>query len=982
MPNFNYILNQVASDGFGNYKTIESPERNLIEDYTLNSLFSQESNTVELYVTSFDNDLLFYDPNYKRYKQLRYSEGAGREGVTSVDLNPIDDAIYYGFENGDIRLSYRFVNDLFSNSSAKTNFYIESISSDRLEVRALTSNLTVTQIREYVLNLQSRLNDSSYFSEFKLNFGNNNTFIGVNVGIEEVENNQAVVLKLYRPLPSFFSKFTTFTVEEDISDPVTFEITVSLDEEKVELPTLKGPNFNVETVEDQNNVTEYLNYKELFSYPVTSSYYELYSLFNEKGAQIAIDHRDFNQFIHFSSAVERLENFKYKVGLIEDYQENLELVNSMSYSGSGITGSREYYEGLVTGIVNNFDHYEKFLYYESGSYSWPKVNTTRPYINDTVDNSTIWYNNVYTSASNYDLSNFDLLTNTVPTFIREDENNTPFISFIHMIAQHFDNLWIYFKAVSDKYDADNRLNFGISKDLVRDAIESLGLKLYNSNQTLDDLFSIYTGKNYDSGSEQIVSHSIATSGSSLEYLQPVPANDYQKEIYKRIYHNVPFLLKNKGTERGIRALINCYGIPDDILSIKTLGGTRRNDTYYLSPQLEVTSSLGKIRLENTGSVVTGSVLSREASVLEYIDNYSDDLHTVEIGFNMSELTDKYVIGQLSGSFNIDNYIGDPRAASSLEYSSLKKLERELTSRLISGSNSLYYDRDPKAFIRLVKFFDNSIFRTVKNFIPARSNLASGIIVKPNILNRSKAKQVQLTVSEEHYSGSLFVESITGSHAGAYGTSNVFQDTTAYTSSIITSQGTLFKVVDDESPMFTGELSGSTVEVTSGNLNVRSKQLHPLVFDLHFINKNETIPQKLGLELINSFTSDSISIIPIHSPGVDGERKITLQLYNLDNTNNIPDYETGSIVGHQEPFNFNVNYNRYRKIRLESTTGTLVKFEYWATSSVYDTGSYSNALPLPGGSYTSPTVEHIPYEIIEQTDGKIYAIYTDTQQLPD
>ena len=65
---------------------------------------------------------------------------------------------------------------------------------------------------------------------------------------------------------------------------------------------------------------------------------------------------------------------------------------------------------------------------------------------------------------------------------------------------------------------------------------------------------------------------IATSSGStaLEHLQPIAKLDYEKEIHKRIYHNLPYLIKTKGTERGLRALINCFGITPEILSIKTL----------------------------------------------------------------------------------------------------------------------------------------------------------------------------------------------------------------------------------------------------------------------------------------------------------------------------------------------------------------------------------------------------------------------------
>ena len=49
-----------------------------------------------------------------------------------------------------------------------------------------------------------------------------------------------------------------------------------------------------------------------------------------------------------------------------------------------------------------------------------------------------------------------------------------------------------------------------------------------------------------------------------------------KEIYKRIYHNLPYLLKTKGTRRGLRALINCFGISDTILKIKEYGGNKKD----------------------------------------------------------------------------------------------------------------------------------------------------------------------------------------------------------------------------------------------------------------------------------------------------------------------------------------------------------------------------------------------------------------------
>ena len=50
--------------------------------------------------------------------------------------------------------------------------------------------------------------------------------------------------------------------------------------------------------------------------------------------------------------------------------------------------------------------------------------------------------------------------------------------------------------------------------------------------------------------------------------EPIPVDDVSKEIYKRIYHNMPYLLKKKGTVEGLRTLINTFGLPSSILGAK------------------------------------------------------------------------------------------------------------------------------------------------------------------------------------------------------------------------------------------------------------------------------------------------------------------------------------------------------------------------------------------------------------------------------
>jgi hypothetical protein len=46
------------------------------------------------------------------------------------------------------------------------------------------------------------------------------------------------------------------------------------------------------------------------------------------------------------------------------------------------------------------------------------------------------------------------------------------------------------------------------------------------------------------------------------FLNNIPRKDLLAETYKRIYHNLPLLLKTKGTTYGLQTLISTFGIPN------------------------------------------------------------------------------------------------------------------------------------------------------------------------------------------------------------------------------------------------------------------------------------------------------------------------------------------------------------------------------------------------------------------------------------
>ena len=867
MSHKKYTVKQLPVETLTSYSTIDDKDKKLIESFSINNSFIVGTHIMQLSVYSVDNTLLEFLPQYNSFSLLQNASSAGKDGASNITIDPIKDAEDLGYANGDVRLYYKFIDDLYNKQAKLTQFYIESISPDRTEIRALCLSLTPDEIRTTTTEIANKLNSTSYFSEFNVTFAEDD-LLAINITTEQISSGLSVVIKLYEPLPGNISIKDTFSINEKVSDSLLFDISTQILEDEIKLPRLKGPNFNVDEVQENNNPTQYFDYNELFSYPVTSSYYQLRSLFSEKSVDVSIDHKDYSNFIHFSSAEERLRNFKYKVDLIDSYNGSIESIKNTGYTKLGVSGSIGYYEGLIDGIVRNFDHYDRYLYYESGSYAWPKSNSIKPYINQSssTNEAISWYNDQIVIAQNFDENNFDILSNTIPSFIRDDQNNEPYVMFIHMIAQHFDNLWIYFKAVSDKYDGDNRLNFGISKDLVRDAVESLGFKLYNSNQNLGDLMSLFTGESYQTGSEVVNEIVLATSGSGSDYLQPLAKDDYLKEVYKRIYHNLPLITKAKGTERGIRALVNSFGIPSKILPLKIYGGTNKTQQEYLGDSF-VTSSISKVRLNNTGSLITGSTLSQYTSIRKKKKNFSDDLRSVELGFDIAEQAKRYYERLITGSFNIDDYIGDPDEINQDHYYKLKKTRETL----LNTSDSLEWEdlalhwedadwqwqegnnfRTPFAFIRLIRFFDNSIFRIIKNLIPARANVNVGVVIKPDVLSRSKGPNVSVSWENKIYTGSIPVAEITSSNAGAFGNYKPHEYSTNYSASVVSPIGVIPLNVTDEKPRLTGEFSGSHITITTGELNPLNiyKQINqPFIdFDLTVFNKSLPVPPSCNITL--------------------------------------------------------------------------------------------------------------------------------------
>ena len=198
---------------------------------------------------------------------------------------------------------------------------------------------------------------------------------------------------------------------------------------------------------------------------------------------INVDYEDYNNFVNFSSAKTRLENFYYKVGLIESYTNELNNFLSQVTSDTTTTlaysSSKAQLTGKIDDIIKNFDGYEYFLYFNSGSqYSYPKQNTEPPFqLYPTGSTEALtWVNNQALSASNYDQDNRDWLYWSIPEYLREDSSNQKYELFVDMVGQYYDNVWVYTKDISNKSSVLKLFEYNFTpKSLIASATKSLDI---------------------------------------------------------------------------------------------------------------------------------------------------------------------------------------------------------------------------------------------------------------------------------------------------------------------------------------------------------------------------------------------------------------------------------------------------------------------------------------------------------------------------
>ena len=262
-------------------------------------------------------------------------------------------------------------------------FIIREISTSRKEVRLklIDKNINSNTIdgKEIISQITSELNKdkdgnqtNKYQFNHKLNFGDSTHIQIMNYSFDSItdgRNNQSIILRLYKPLPTNINKLSQVTIENE-KIITQFEDIVYFSDD---IPALDGDGLTPSTSENWIN---YQGEETLFqtqnNLSASIQDYVLDGLVSQSKynyPNLNTDFRYFQNHTFFGSAKKKLENFKTKVETIQVHYTNIS--SSLFAKGVDIeSDSTEVIENRknlfnkINREINSFTPYERFLYFD------------------------------------------------------------------------------------------------------------------------------------------------------------------------------------------------------------------------------------------------------------------------------------------------------------------------------------------------------------------------------------------------------------------------------------------------------------------------------------------------------------------------------------------------------------------------------------------------------------------------------------------
>ena len=164
-------------------------------------------------------------------------------------------------------------------------------------------------------------------------------------------------------------------------------------------------------------------------------------------------------------------------------------------------------------------------------------------------NWTTWYDSIHSSAVSFDETNIHSLENNLPTYIQQSSDYDDLKKFLSMNGEHFDLIRNHIDGMGTIYNRNYKKQDSVPSNLLPILLDNMGW----------DSINPFTGS---------LSTYFSNSLTSTTSVKDVSENTWRKSL-----NNLIYLYKSKGTKNSVRALLNIYGYPPDVLGINEYGGS-------------------------------------------------------------------------------------------------------------------------------------------------------------------------------------------------------------------------------------------------------------------------------------------------------------------------------------------------------------------------------------------------------------------------
>jgi len=251
------------------------------------------------------------------------------------------------------------------------------------------------------------------------------------------------------------------------------------------------------------------------------------------------------------------------LGVYLKWNEGITGINSidstaLDYSGRISNGSWTGYTPEARSTGSAMDEYLK----KESEFRDPIIYSFHPRV-VSLENSLI------ESGSAYDLENNASIYNSIPSWITEDDEigSEDVLNLTQILASYFDTLQLQMEALPALKDKTyNDPNIIKPKTFSSRLLESQGFiapEIFADVDALAQIMNRDDDRKYE-----------------------LDLTDIKNTIYQNVYNNLINIYKSKGTEKGFRNIVRCFGVDDELIRLNIYGN---NVSYDLKDNYRTTT---------------------------------------------------------------------------------------------------------------------------------------------------------------------------------------------------------------------------------------------------------------------------------------------------------------------------------------------------------------------------------------------------------